>query len=216
MRSGSALRLLVLGALLVSTGGCLRGCTSSRPPIHLNPNMDTQPKYRPQAESAFFYDGATMRRPVEGTVARGRLDDDPALFEGKDATGAFLAKGPLAVDEAFLARGAERYGIYCALCHGSRGNGQGMLFERGKIPVADLRQERLVAAPDGQLFDVVTNGLGLMAGYRYPIPPADRWAIVAYVRVLQSEAAQAVTTLAPGPAATDAAEPPPAVEGGES
>jgi mono/diheme cytochrome c family protein len=88
--------------------------------------------------------------------------------------------------EAILARGRERYEIYCTPCHGANGKGRGMLWERAQIAAGDLSQERLVAAPDGELFDTVTNGLGLMQGYRYPIPAADRWAILAYVREIQA------------------------------
>ena len=168
--------------------GCWRGATSSRPPIHPNPNMDNQPKYLAQSASNFFYDGATMRPPVIGTVARGELREDSAFYTGRDDAGEFVARVPQGVDEAFILRGHERYGIYCAPCHSERGNGRGILFERAQIPTADLHQQRLRDMSDGELFDIVTNGLGLMSGYKYPIPPRDRWAIIAYVRRLQSEA----------------------------
>ena len=150
--------------------------------------MDQQPKYLAQAASDFFYDGATMRPPVEGTVARGELFEDVAFQTGRDAAGEYVVN-PLSIDEAVIARGEERYGIYCAPCHSDRGDGRGMLYERSQIQSADLREERLVLQPDGQMFDTVTNGLGLMSGYRYPIPPRDRWAIIAYVRELQRSAA---------------------------
>ncbi len=181
-------KLLALVAVLVVATGCWRGATSPRPPWHPNPNMDNQPKYRPQAASAFFYDGATMRLPVEGTVARGELHEDTAFYTGLDERGQLVAQIPIEVDDALLERGRERYGIYCAPCHHQRGNGKGVLWDRAQIQSADLHEERLRSAPDGQIFDVITNGLGLMSGYKYPIPPADRWAIVAYVRRLQSEA----------------------------
>ncbi len=182
-----SLRLLALAVVLVAMSGCMRGCTSSQPPIHPNPNMDNQPKYRPQAASAFFYDGATMRAPVEGTVARGELFADTAFYTGLDAAGGeHVARGPVAVDDAFVERGRGRYAIYCAPCHGDRGNGKGVLWERSQIESADLSEERLRTMPDGQMFDVITNGLGLMSGYKYPIPPRDRWAIIAYVRQLQA------------------------------
>ncbi len=164
-------------------GGCLRGSTSSRPPIHPNPNMDHQPKYRAQAESAFFYDGATMRLPVEGTVARGELFEDTALYEGKDEAGEFVTAIPVEVD---VERGQKRFEIYCTPCHGTNGNGKGVLWERAQIESRDLHEQRLVEMSDGEMFDVVTNGLGLMQGYRYPIPAEDRWAIIAYVRKLQN------------------------------
>lgn len=181
----------VLGVLalisLVALSGCVRGCTSSRPPIHINPSMDNQPKALPQAASAFFYDGAAMRAPVPGTVAIGGLREDAAFFEGKGADGQFVAAVPVAMDEAMLERGRQRYAIYCQPCHDPRGDGRGILFQRANVPTATFHQERLLNAPDGHIFDVITNGIGLMAGYRWPIPPADRWAIVAHVRALQRE-----------------------------
>lgn len=188
-RSGATLwRLAATAILVLSLGGCMRGCTSPYPPIHPNPNMDHQPKYRAQSASAFFYDGATMRPPVEGTVARGELFEDVAFYTGRDATGAFVSN-PLGLDEVVLARGEERYGIYCAPCHSDRGDGRGVLYERAQVQSADFHEPRLRDMPDGQIFDTVTNGLGLMSGYRYPIPPRDRWAIIAYVRELQRSAA---------------------------
>jgi mono/diheme cytochrome c family protein len=184
---GRALRLAALAALLAAAGGC-RGCTSSRPPIHLNPNMDHQPKYRAQAASDFFADGAAMRRPVEGTVARGALaaDEDPALWRGDDAAGQPLAASPVAAGEALLVRGRERYGIYCAPCHGDNGRGRGVLFERAGVASGDLIDDpRIRGLSDGELFGVITRGVGLMPGYAYQVPPADRWAIIARVRELQ-------------------------------
>jgi mono/diheme cytochrome c family protein len=185
VRGRRALRLFALAALVATLGGC-RGCASSRPPLHLNPNMDRQPKYLPQAESAFFADGATMRRPVEGTVARGELFDDAALWRGVDEAGQPLAASPVAAGDAVLARSRERYGIYCAPCHGDNGKGRGMLFERSGVQSGDMiGDERIRGLSDGELFKVITEGVGLMPGYAYQVPPADRWAIVAHVRVLQ-------------------------------
>jgi len=170
---------------IVGLAGCARGCTSSRPPIHPNPSMDNQPKVRPQSASRFFYDGASMRAPVPGTVAIGGLREDGAFYTGKDADGQFVAKIPVPVDDALLQRGRQRAAIYCQPCHDARGEGKGILFQRGNVPTASFHQEKIVNYPDGQIFDVITNGTGLMSGYRWPIPPADRWAIVAYVRELQ-------------------------------
>ncbi len=180
--------LILVCLVVLAVTGCWRGATSPRPPWHPNPNMDRQPKYRPQSASAFFYDGATMRPTVEGTVARGELREDTAFYSGVDDDGELVAEIPIDVDEALLERGRERYGIYCAPCHHRRGNGRGVLWDRAQIQSADLHEERLRTAPDGQIFDVISNGLGLMSGYKYPIPPRDRWAIVAYVRQLQEEA----------------------------
>jgi mono/diheme cytochrome c family protein len=178
--------LAVLGALALAAGGC-RGWTSSRPPIHVNPSMFHQPKYRPQAESRFFYDGATMQKPVPGTVARGELREDRALYEGKDEEGHDLAVSPVPASQALLARGAERYRIYCQPCHDARGDGKGILFQRGNVPTTSLHSDKVRTAPDGHLFDVITNGQGLMPAYRWPIPPEDRWAIVARVREMERQ-----------------------------
>lgn len=186
--SKSTFKLFILASCLVGLSGCMRGCTSSRPPIHPNPNMDHQPKYRAQSASQFFYDGASMRQPIPGTVARGELIVDTVFHTGQDEAGSFVPQSPLAIDDAVMARGEERYNIYCQPCHGGRGNGKGVLFAQG-IAVANLHDQRIVDMPDGQMFDVITNGLGLMSGYKYPIPPRDRWAIIAYVRKMQEGAA---------------------------
>ncbi|NJL27298.1 MAG: cytochrome c [Thermoanaerobaculia bacterium] len=178
----------VIAGLVVA--GALTGCWGNRsedPPVHLLWNMDNQDRWDMQEKTDFFPDGRKMRPPVEGTVAR---EDslDPVFATGKDAAGGVVASSPVAVDEALLARGKERFEIYCTPCHGARGDGKGVLFERAQIAATDLRLERLQQAPDGQIFDVISNGLGLMAGYKYPIPAHDRWAIIAHVRELQKGA----------------------------
>jgi mono/diheme cytochrome c family protein len=190
-------RLAGAALLLLSTTACLRGCPSSRPPIHINPSMFNQPKALPQSESGFFYDGSTMRPPVPGTVARGELRDDPAFYEGKGPDGAFVAHSPVPVDDALRRRGHDRYGIYCQPCHDPRGDGKGILFSRGKVPTANLHDPKYLTYPDGQIFDVITNGTGLMPGYRWPIPPQDRWAIIAYVREMQARRIAATEAAAP-------------------
>jgi mono/diheme cytochrome c family protein len=195
--------------------GCARGCTSSRPPIHLNPSMDNQPKVRAQSASAFFFDGAAMRQPIPGTVAIGALKEDEAFFTGKSADGQFVAAIPVAVDDAMVERGRQRYTIYCQPCHDARGDGKGILFQRGNVPTATFHQEKILKYTDGQIFDVITNGQGLMASYRWPIPPADRWAIVAYVRGLQRDwqarnASAAAPTSPPAPASAPATAAQPA------
>jgi mono/diheme cytochrome c family protein len=201
----------VLSALvftsLFAVSGCARGCTSSRPPIHLNPSMDDQPKVLAQTSSDFFFNGASMREPVPGTVPIGGLKEDTAFFTGKGADGQFVATIPVNVDEAVVERGRQRYVIYCQPCHDARGDGKGILFQRGNVPTASFHQEKIQKYPDGQIFDVITNGFGLMAGYRWPIPPADRWAIVAYVRELERKR-QSSATAAPAP-------PPPRSGSGE-
>ena len=182
-RSRCVLGALVLTSLVVS--GCARGCTSSRPPIHINPSMDDQPKARPQSASTFFYNGASMREPVPGTIPIGGLQEDGAFFTGKGADGQFVPAIPLPVDDALVERGRQRYGIYCQPCHDARGDGRGILFQRGNVPTGNFHDDKILKYTDGQIFDVITNGVGLMSGYKWPIPPADRWAIIAYVRELQ-------------------------------
>ena len=191
----------VLGALaltsLVALSGCARGCTSSRPPIHINPSMDDQPKVLSQTASTFFYDGASMRQPVPGTVAIGELKEDAAFFMGKGADGQFVATIPVTNDAALLERGRQRYTIYCQPCHEARGDGKRILFQRGNIPTASFHDEKILKYPDGQIFDVMTNGMGLMPSYKWPIPPADRWAIIAYIRELERKRlASAATAVA--------------------
>ena len=179
--------VMVAATAVLALSGCARGCTSSRPPIHLNPSMDDQPKVLPQSASTFFYDGSAMREPVPGTVPVGGLQENTAFFTGKEASGDFVAKIPVAVDEALLERGRQRYAIYCQPCHDARGDGKGILFQRGNVPTASFHQESILKYPDGQIFDVITNGKGLMAGYKWPIPPHDRWAIIAHVRELEQK-----------------------------
>ena len=198
-------------AAAVASSACVRGCTSSRPPIHLNPSMDNQPKVRPQAASTFFYNGASMREPVPGTVAIGGLKEDAPFFTGRNADGQFVATSAVAVDDTVRARGRERYEIYCQPCHDARGDGRGILFQRGNVPTASFHQEKLLAYTDGQIFDVITNGSGLMSGYRWPIPPADRWAIVAYVREMQRERLARATSVSASAEASASAPASPSV-----
>ena len=198
MRSGvlRVVQTIALAALALQAAGCVRGCPSSRPPIHPNPNMDYQEKYQPQEESGFFYDGMTQRQPVPGTVARGGLREPVERYTGRDASGEFVTVIPMPVDEQLLARGAERYDIYCLPCHDPRGTGRGIVYEYAGVPTASFHDEQRLGYPVGQIFDVITNGSGLMSGYGYPIPPSDRWAIVAHVQVLQEQQAQRVAAAA--------------------
>lgn len=177
--------VVLAGTILVLlVAAASRGWPSRQPPIHLNPNMDDQPKYRPQASSLFFASGSTSQAPIGATIARGELRDDSAFFSGRSAFGSFVSN-PLRVDSALVARGQERFDIYCRPCHGEAGDGRGALYRRSKIEARNLHDDRIKQMADGQIFDVVTNGVGLMQGYRFPIPVTDRWAIVSYVRELQ-------------------------------
>jgi mono/diheme cytochrome c family protein len=190
--------------------GC-RGMPWPFPPIHLNPNMDDQPRSDAQQASSFFYDGKVMQPPVPGTVARGELVVDKSLLTGRGADGEYLQASPLVLDEGLVERGQNRYTIYCQPCHDERGTGQGILAERASVPTATFHDPQRLAYSDGQIFEVITNGFGLMPSYRYPLSPADRWAIVAYVRRLQAERAPAQpTAVEPPPTESVPPEPPPA------
>jgi mono/diheme cytochrome c family protein len=147
-------------------------------------DMHDQPKYIPLRESAFFSDDRSARPLVEGTVARGHLRDDELLYTGK-VRGEDATLFPFAVDADVMARGLERYNIYCAPCHGRTGQGDGMIVRRGYRRPPSLHQDRLRNAPAGHFFDVITNGFGAMPDYAAQIRADDRWAIVAYVRALQ-------------------------------
>lgn len=147
-------------------------------------DMHDQPKYIPLRESAFFGDARSARPIVAGTVARGQLRDDALLYTGK-ANNADATVFPFAVDATVMARGRERFDIYCAPCHGRTGQGDGMVVLRGYRRPPSMHQDRLRNAPTGHFFDVMTNGFGAMPDYATQIAADDRWAIVAYVRALQ-------------------------------
>jgi len=147
-------------------------------------DMHDQPKYRPYRRSDFFGDERSARPQVAGTVARGQLQEDTLLVSGK-AGAAFVDSFPVTVDEGLLRRGQERYRIYCSPCHGQLGRGDGMIVRRGYRQPSSFHVDRLRAQPAGYYFDVISHGFGAMPDYAAQIPVKDRWAIVAFVRVLQ-------------------------------
>jgi mono/diheme cytochrome c family protein len=161
-----------LGLLAVLT---LAGCRQ---------DMQDQPRFKPLAESDFYTDLRSARPPVEGTVARGQLHEDSYLYTGKfgNNPGDYL---PFPVTDDVLARGRERFNIYCAPCHSRTGDGNGMIVQRGFRAPPSYHTERLRKAPLGYFFDVITNGFGAMSEYASQISPRDRWCIVAYIRALQ-------------------------------
>src|SRR5580704_16353537 len=157
----------------------------------LRQDMANQPRQNPLSPSEFFADGRSERPAVENTVARGSLQDD-SLSVPKESN-AF----PLPISEELLQRGQQRYGIYCTPCHGIQGDGLGMVALRGMKHPPSFHQDRLRQVPNGYLYDVITNGFGGMLGYSAQIPPADRWAIVSYVRALQLSRNAPASELAP-------------------
>jgi mono/diheme cytochrome c family protein len=164
---------------------CYRGQPSKKPPIHLIPDMDSQPKYDAQEQSSYFWDGSTMRLPVEGTVAIGHLNDNVAYYKGKNNNGSFVKANPVEVTLPMLKRGQQRYNIYCAPCHGQVGDGNGIIVKKGYLPPPSFHSERIRALGDGAVCDIISNGIRNMPSYAHQIPVQDRWAIVAYVQALQ-------------------------------
>jgi hypothetical protein len=147
-------------------------------------DMHDQPRYEPFERSTFFADGRSERPLVKGTVARGHLDDDPLLDQGK-VDGKPATEFPFPITRAVLEHGHERYDIFCSPCHDRVGTGQGMIVQRGLKAPPSFHIERLRAAPPGYFFDVITNGFGAMFDYADRIDVRDRWSIIAYVRALQ-------------------------------
>jgi mono/diheme cytochrome c family protein len=163
-------KILGLGLLLI-----LAGCRQE---------MYDQSRVRPLSQSDFYSDLRTARPQVEGTVARGQLHDDTYFYTGKIGAnpGDYM---PFPVTDTVLARGQERFDIYCAPCHSRLGDGNGMVPQRGYKHPPTYHQDRLRKAPLGYFFDVMTNGFGAMPDYAAQIPLQDRWCIVAYIRALQ-------------------------------
>jgi hypothetical protein len=178
------LKSLFIGSFIILIG-CSRGTPSENTPIHLNPNMDDQPKYEAMEESKFFLDKSSMRMPVEGTVARGELKENTVYYQGKHGDGTFVKKMPVDLSLTLLKHGQKRFNIYCTPCHGGTGAGNGIVVKKGFLAPQSYHIDRLRNIEDGYIFDVISNGIRNMPSYGYQIPVADRWAIVAYVRALQ-------------------------------
>lgn len=190
----------ILFAVLLLSFAVLTGCG-------IRSDMQDQPRYKAYKKSDFFKDGRASRDNPEGTVARGLLKENKAFYTGKidnpnpnaqvatttDANGNTLVASfpndidefPLPVTKELVDRGQERYNIYCIVCHGPLGAGDGMIVRRGFGAPPTYHDDRLRNAPVGHFFDVISNGWGKMNGYASSIPVADRWAIVAYIRALQ-------------------------------
>jgi mono/diheme cytochrome c family protein len=147
-------------------------------------DMHDQPRYKPLAATEFFGDGRSARPVVEGTVARGHLHTDAALYTGK-INGDDVTEFPFPITRADVLRGQERFNIYCSPCHSRVGDGNGMIVRRGYVKAGNYHTQRLLDAPVGHFFDVITNGYGAMPNYASRVAPEDRWRIAAYIRVLQ-------------------------------
>lgn len=175
---------IAVGLLLAA--GAVAGCRQ---------DMHNQPRYEAMEAGPFFADDRASRPAVPGTVSREDREFDTPFLTGV-AGGTPVTHGPLPTTPTLLQRGRERYGIYCVPCHDGAGTGRGMIVQRGFRQPPSFHQDRLREAADGYLFDVITRGFGVMPSYRV-VPPADRWAIIAYVRALQLSQHAPIRTLAP-------------------
>ena len=180
----------------------VRSTPNSNLPIHIIQDMAFQSKYKTQAVNPMFADGNTMRPPVVNAVARGETYLDAHLYDGViDGQWANVLPSQVKMDFATLRRGQERFNIYCSVCHGISGGGNGIVNQRAMELVANtngpvngtvwvqaknlVHDELVTVQPMGQLFNTITYGIRNMAGYGSQIPTEDRWAIAAYVKALQ-------------------------------
>ena len=170
-RSPLFIRALGLVALSVGLAGCRQ-------------DMHDAPRYEPLEATTFFADGRSSRMLVANTVPRGLLREDTHLNEGK-VDGRLATTFPMPVTADVMARGQERFNVFCSPCHGRTGSGNGMVVQRGFRAPPSYHEDRLRNAPVGYFFDVMTNGFGAMQDYASQVPVADRWAIAAYIRALQ-------------------------------
>jgi cytochrome c553 len=170
-------RLRQIAAAAALAGACLlaSGCRQ---------DMQDQPKFFPQRGTSFYSDGRSVRPQVEGTVARGQLHEDAYFYSGLVA-GKEADLMPYPVNLQVLERGQERFNTYCSACHSRVGNGLGMIVQRGYKPAGNMQSGRLLAAPLGHYFVVMSHGYGAMPDYAQQLAPVDRWAVAAYMRALQ-------------------------------
>ncbi len=185
--------LVVLSFIPLAMIYYARSSRSPEPKPSIIPDMDNQPKYRAQASNPLFTDQRAMRPPVAGTVARGMLATDTHLYLG--VVGEQWAEGfppELEIDASFMARGQERYDIFCATCHGLDGDGNGMISQRAEqlaegtwIAPLSYHTPTVRERPVGHIYNTITSGIRTMPAYGTQVPVEDRWAIVAYVRALQ-------------------------------
>ncbi len=215
------LSILLIGAAIgAATFGILGlpGRISSKPPVEIYsdtymPGMDRQPKLRPQKPFDFMPNGLSSQLSPAGTVARSaaiqtadgavyRYEDSPVNTGKTTGTTNFIETNPLPVTSVLLARGHERFDIYCAPCHGKLGDGNGITKKLGVMPaVANLHDARIIQMTDGEIFNTVTHGKGLMGAYGPIVPTEDRWALIAYLRALQLSTLGSTDDLTPAQSA---------------
>jgi len=194
------LSILLIGAAIGAAAfGMLglQGKMSRKPPLELFPDMDRQAKLRPMEPNRFFANGVSSQLPPAGTVARSQpietasgavyhFEDSPVNTGRVTGSTNYVETNPLAVNAVLIQRGRERFDIYCAPCHGRLGDGNGITKKIGVMPaVANLHDKRIVEMADGEIFNTVTYGKGLMGAAGPLLPTEDRWAVIAYLRALQ-------------------------------
>ena len=163
------------------------GSTSRVPQVQIFNDMRQQDKYKPQEESKLpqFADRRTDRRPVPGTMPRGAYHSETDVFYTGVVNGNYVTKNPLGITAETLQLGHMRFNTYCSPCHGRLADGKGIVGKRSNWIASSMIDDRVLAFADGDFFDVITHGRRTMPSYRYQITEHDRWAIIAYVRVLQ-------------------------------
>jgi mono/diheme cytochrome c family protein len=173
-----------VGSLLLT--GCGAG-PQRVPSFRIFTDMEHQEKYKPQSASPLFSDGRSNRRPVPGTVARGHLRDNDIMDTGFTPAGLYTGRNPVTIDAELLKTGQTRFNTYCTPCHDKTGSGKGIVALRTPAwQPSNLLEDRVKNLADGDIFDTITNGRRSMPAYKYQVQSIkDRWAIVAYVRVLQ-------------------------------
>jgi len=172
---------------VVAAALLLNGCANVQrtPPLEVWDDMKRQEKFLPQSETELFADDRSNRRPPEGTIARGHLTEDTPYYTGME-NGMYLGKNPVPITMELIEQGQKKFNVYCTPCHDREGMGLGIVPQH--VPTwqpSNLMDPRVVEFADGDIFNAITNGRRTMPSYRFQIEPADRWAIIAYVRALQ-------------------------------
>ncbi|GAB4274426.1 MAG TPA: cytochrome C [Opitutae bacterium] len=194
------LAIFGLSCLAVLSFFGLRGTKSTKPPVYVFPDMDFQAKYLPQGENDFFANQMDDRPVVQGTVARGyewnvkkvfsenfayAPDQNPALYSGKDISGEWYRGFPVPVTNELMELGQQKYAIFCAVCHGALGDGNGITKQYGMIATPTYHDDRLRDMAEGEIFNTITHGKNTMNPYADKLTPEERWAVILYVRALQ-------------------------------
>ena len=148
-------------------------------------DMHDQPRFEPLESTSVFADGAASRRLIEGTVARGMLQEDKIFHTGRTPEDQFITELPVPLTRELLSQGQARFNSFCSPCHGTVGYGDGMVVQRGFKHPQSFHDVRLQESPVGYFFHIMTIGFGEMSSYSAQLSPADRWAVVAYIRALQ-------------------------------